>query len=109
MTSLKELLAFNMKEHRRQLGISQAKLAVKVNTSTHYIAMIELGKKSPSIEMMERIAAALEINPAELFSMQTVPLDTVKNLQKEVLADIGQAVGLAVDLVIADRLKFLQV
>jgi transcriptional regulator with XRE-family HTH domain len=105
MTGLKELLAYNMKAQRNRLGITQANLAERVNSSTNYIAMIELGRKSPSIEMIERIASALEINPAGLFSMQTVPPDAVKTLQKEVLTDIEQAVS----LVIADRLKVLQV
>jgi DNA-binding XRE family transcriptional regulator len=44
MTSLRALLAQNMKEQRRILGITQAQLAEKVQTSTHYIGQIELGK-----------------------------------------------------------------
>jgi DNA-binding XRE family transcriptional regulator len=35
-----------MKVQRQILGISQAKLAERVNTSTHYIGMIESEKKS---------------------------------------------------------------
>jgi len=49
MTSLKKILAFNIKEKRRILGLSQAALAERVNTSTHYIAMIELERKTQSL------------------------------------------------------------
>ncbi|GHV87175.1 hypothetical protein AGMMS50255_4710 [Spirochaetia bacterium] len=35
--------------------------------------MIELEKKFPSPEMPERLAAALEIDPVELFSMPPIP------------------------------------
>ena len=101
MTSLKKLLAFNMKEQRRILGISQATLAERINTSTNYIAMIELERKTPSLPMLERIAAALEIDPPELFSVRKVPSVSLRNLQMAVLQDIEKAVSNA----IKERLK----
>jgi len=93
MRSLKKLLAFNMKEQRRILGISQATLAERVNTSTHYIAMIELERKTPSLYMLERIAKALQIDSSELFSAKAVLAVSLRNLQKSVLQDIEKAVG----------------
>ena len=47
MTNLRHVLAINMKEKRSMLGLSQAKLAEKINTAPTYIAMIELGEKIP--------------------------------------------------------------
>ena len=91
MTSLKKLLAFNMKEQRRILGISQATLAERIDTSTHYIAMIELERKTPSLHMLERIAIALEIDPPELFSIGKVPNVSLRKLQKSVLDDLEKA------------------
>lgn len=93
MTSLKKLLACKMKEQRRVLGISQATLAERINTSTHYIAMIELERKTPSLLMLERIALALQLDPPELFSMRSIPEKSLKNVQKAVLADIDKAVS----------------
>jgi transcriptional regulator with XRE-family HTH domain len=92
MTSLKKLLAYNMKEQRRILGISQAALAERLDTSTHYIAMIELERKTPSLSMMERIAKALQIDPPELFSMRSIPVKTLEKMQKKVIIDIEKAV-----------------
>ncbi|MDR3199845.1 MAG: helix-turn-helix transcriptional regulator [Spirochaetales bacterium] len=86
-----------MKERRRLLNLSQAKLAEKVNTSTHYIGMIELCRKFPSPDMLERIAAALEIDSPELFSMKAFPSQTIREFQQLVLSDMEQ--------VIAGRLK----
>lgn len=91
MTSLKNLLAFNMKERRRLLGISQASLAERVSTSTHYIAMIELERKTPSLPMIERIAEALEIDSPELFSMRSIPAESLKELHKLVIEDVSNA------------------
>ena len=40
MTSLREILAHNLKKKRRSCGFSQARLAEMVNVSTHHIATI---------------------------------------------------------------------
>ena len=103
MTSLRSVLAFNMKVQRQILGISQAKLAEKVNTSTHYIGMIESEKKFPTPEMLERIAAALEIDAPVLFSLKSYPVSesgSIVKFQEQVLNDIAQ--------VIAYRIKELE-
>jgi transcriptional regulator with XRE-family HTH domain len=104
MTSLKNLIANNMKEQRRILGISQAVLAELVDTSANYIAMIELGRKTASLPMLERIAAALQIDPSELFSMQSIPTKSLKEIQKTVLIDIEKAVN----EVIHERIKSME-
>ncbi|MDR1802089.1 MAG: helix-turn-helix transcriptional regulator [Treponema sp.] len=101
MARLKQILAFNMKEQRRILGISQAVLAERINTSTNYIAMIELERKTPSIPMLERIAEALQIDPTELFSQKKAPSVSLRKLHKTVLEDIEKAVS----NVISERLN----
>jgi transcriptional regulator with XRE-family HTH domain len=65
--------------------------------------MIELGRKTPSLPMLERIAAALEIEASELFSMRNVPSASIKDLHKTILTDIEKAVS----KVISERLKEL--
>jgi transcriptional regulator with XRE-family HTH domain len=76
-----------MKKKRQTLGLSQAKLAEKVNTAPTYIAMIELEKKFPSVEMLERIAGALAMDTTELFSVKPLPEDSLKTLHRSVLLD----------------------
>ncbi|MDR2176557.1 MAG: helix-turn-helix domain-containing protein [Treponema sp.] len=96
MTSLRSVLAFNMKVQRKILGISQAQLAEKVDTSTHYIGMIESEKKFPTPEMLERIAAALEIDAPALFSTNSYPkpeAGTMADFQEQVLNDITQVLA----------------
>ncbi|MDR0312344.1 MAG: helix-turn-helix transcriptional regulator [Treponema sp.] len=114
MTSLTKLLAMNMREQRRILGISQATLAERVNTSTHYIAMIELERKTPSLPMIERIAEALEIDAPELFSMKSIPIESLKGLHGAVLGFFGSSFASIInevkkgkdpDQVIKDTLK----
>jgi len=47
------------------------KLAEYCNTSPTYIGEIEVGKKFPSIDMIEKIAAILKIKPYHFFIDRT--------------------------------------
>jgi transcriptional regulator with XRE-family HTH domain len=65
--------------------------------------MIELGKKFPSPEMIERIAAALEMEGADLFT-KSFPPESIKNLRETILTDIE----IVIDRVLTDALKELE-
>ena len=88
MTDLRKVLAFNMKQHRKKLGLSQAKLAELVDVSDNHIALIETGKRFPSITMLELLATALEIDILELFSIKPIELSARKNIKDAILTDI---------------------
>jgi len=92
MTNIRQLLAINLKENRQKLGLSQAKLAEKADLSTQYIAMIELMRKFPSPENLEKLAIALEIDTPELFSMPPSAKGTAYKLQYAILSDLEKAV-----------------
>jgi transcriptional regulator with XRE-family HTH domain len=64
---LKHIFIANLKIFRKKEGISQMKLAERCDTSTGYIGEIEIGKKFPSVEMVDKIAAALKVEPHNLF------------------------------------------
>jgi transcriptional regulator with XRE-family HTH domain len=53
------------------VGWARAELAENCNTSPGYIAEIEMGRKFPSTEVIERIAEALRIEPYRLFKSNT--------------------------------------
>ena len=91
MTSLRHILALNIKERRRFLGISQVKLAEKVDTAPTYIAMIELERRSPSFEMIERIAEALNVDPPDLFSKKVHSFEVINGFYQSVLSDFEKA------------------
>jgi len=69
--TLKQIFVLNMKEFRKKEGISQMKLAEYLNTSPTYIGEIEVGKKFPSMDMIEKIAAILKIKPYLFFIDRT--------------------------------------
>jgi transcriptional regulator with XRE-family HTH domain len=93
MTDLRQLLAMNIKARRSARGLSQFRLADRVDTTANYIAAIEAGRRFPSVEMLERIASALEIDTPELFSMEPIPAETIMRLQKDILRGIEKLVA----------------
>jgi len=104
MTNIRDVLSKNMKAFRNVMGLSQAKLAEKVDTSTHYIGMIETNKNFPSPEMLERIATALGIDTIDLFSTEKKLPEIMKTYRKEALKDIRGLVGQFIN----DRLKEIE-
>ena len=93
MTNIREVLAANLKKYRQARGWSQAKLAEKVGTSTQYVGTLEIGGKFPSSEMVHKLATSLGIDPTELFYKETDPETAIRNTQKAVIEDIGEAVN----------------
>jgi len=102
---IKEVLSLNLRKNRLKLGLTQEKLSEKANISTHYLAMVELGKKFPSASMLERLATALEIEPYELFYMPSVAENAILILKDTVAADIERIVGEAIEKVLTDKNK----
>ena len=55
-----------IREQRKRKGMTQKQLAEKLGVSTPSIRLYELGKRTPSEEMLCQIADALEITPEAL-------------------------------------------
>jgi transcriptional regulator with XRE-family HTH domain len=85
MANIKEILAQNLKDHRRRLGITQSELAEKADLSTQYLGMIEIARNFPTANVLERLAAALGIKSNELFSVADSPEIAMEQLQKAYL------------------------
>ena len=105
MTSIRDILANNLKENRKRCGFSQAKLAEEADTSTQYIAMIEISRKFPTPEMLDRLAEALGIETYELFVVKPSPEDAMERLHNSIVSNIEQIVAEAVEKAIAEKCK----
>lgn len=57
----------NVKKYRNKKGLSQERLAEKCGLHRTYISSIECFKRSISLENIQRIADALEIDTFKLF------------------------------------------
>jgi transcriptional regulator with XRE-family HTH domain len=74
-----------LKEFRKKEGFTQMKLAEQCHTTTSYIGHIETGLKFPSMDMIEKMAEILRIEPYFFFinpSKQNAGDGTVSNYPK---------------------------
>ena len=82
--TFQELFIINLKDFRKTQKISQSKLAELCESSQAYIAEIEVCKKFPSPEMIERIASALNIESYCLFQNKAITdVRTLTPLQRQ--------------------------
>ncbi|GLO64741.1 hypothetical protein MACH08_05250 [Oceanobacillus kimchii] len=58
----KQKVGFRMREKRKELKLTQVDFAKEANISTNYYASLEQGKNSPSLEVLQRIAKALDVS-----------------------------------------------
>jgi transcriptional regulator with XRE-family HTH domain len=59
---------------RKRARLTQEQLAEKVGVEQGYISRIERGKQSPSLDVTYRLAAALGVNPGDLFEKDGLSL-----------------------------------
>jgi transcriptional regulator with XRE-family HTH domain len=68
--NLKEIFILNLKRIRKERGMSQMTLSRLCDTTTNYIGQIEMGRRIPSFDKIEQIAAVLEIPANKLFECE---------------------------------------
>lgn len=70
MADLRKKFGQLVAAHRRRRGITQEALAKAARLSSDMIGKIETGATGARFPAIERIAAALEVDPAELFTTE---------------------------------------
>ncbi len=65
-------LGLNIKKYRLLKGLTQEKLANKVNLSLDFIGKIEIAYSKPSLDTIISIANALEITLKDLFDFENL-------------------------------------
>jgi transcriptional regulator with XRE-family HTH domain len=68
MKDLGKKLGTRIKEVRKSRGLSQERLAEKVDISPRYLSRLEVGQQMPSIETLAGLAEALDVHLWELFT-----------------------------------------
>jgi transcriptional regulator with XRE-family HTH domain len=59
-----------IKTLRKHLGLSQEALALKAEVDRTYMTDVENGRRNISIEILEKIIAALEVSVTDFFTSQ---------------------------------------
>jgi DNA-binding XRE family transcriptional regulator len=71
--ALLEELGQNIRDRRRTLNLTLAQMAQRTNVSLGYLSQIELGKNSPSIEVLYRISLGLGVHISSLLQGVDTP------------------------------------
>jgi len=67
--ALREIFGLNLRLERTRVGVTQEALAGMIGSDQAYISQIERGTVSPSLDVVERISAALEVTAADLLDV----------------------------------------
>jgi len=89
------LLARNMKRYREVYKLSQMALAELVGCSPTMIGNIEIMRRFPSPDNLNRLAEAFRIPPAELFVEESVVYETLRDayeVKERLEANLQEAV-----------------
>lgn len=68
--NIKKKFGMKIKQIREESNFSQENLAFKANLDRTYISSIERGQRNVSIEVIEKLALALEVNIQILFEFE---------------------------------------
>lgn len=66
--SLTAAVAKNLKRARLARNFSQGSLAQRARLSVSYVSMLERGQRSPPLDTLEVLAAALQVKPVALLA-----------------------------------------
>ena len=64
------LVGDNIRRLRKERGLSQEQLALKAGMNQSYMGQVERGEKSATIDSLDKIANALEIELEQLFHFE---------------------------------------
>lgn len=60
---------------REAANLSRETAAERAGTGANYLGEVERGEKFPTLEMLERIAAALKVSPSAFFEYEAEEVD----------------------------------
>lgn len=104
MTDARSLLARNIKRCRKIMDLSQEELAERVGISTTMIGNVETLKRFPSPENLDKLALALGVPIAELFTEESAFIEALK-ARYEVREKLENGLMKVVDEALADLVE----
>lgn len=66
--TLRQTVARNVRRLRQQRGLTQEELAARAGINRNYVGMIEREENSPTVDKLESLAIALDVDVTEFFA-----------------------------------------
>lgn len=67
--SLRERVARNLRRLRQERSLSQEELADRAEINRNYVGMLEREENAATVDMLEKLAAVLGVDPVELLRL----------------------------------------
>jgi transcriptional regulator with XRE-family HTH domain len=65
---LRGVVARNLRRLRQSKGLSQEELAARAEINRNYVSLLERQENAASVDMLEKLADVLGVDPAEFFA-----------------------------------------
>jgi len=65
--ALREIVARNLRRLRRTRKLSQEELADRAGINRNYVGMLEREENAATVDMLEKLADVLDVDPIEFF------------------------------------------
>jgi len=88
--SLQDIFLNNLKFYRKKNGLSQEALSEKLNKGVNYINRIESHASFPTIQVIEEIAAILNIKASKLFEEESSPQNIISSDREKFASDVTE-------------------
>lgn len=91
MESTNRLLGLRIKEIRQNRKISQDKLSEQLGIDPKYLSRVEVGKATPSLDVVIKLASELRVDVKELFEFSHIEgageMNQIESMLKGISAD----------------------
>jgi len=89
--AIKELIGKRIQELRKTQRLSQEQVAEKADISPNYLSRIECGKENPTLDMLIKLADALEVEMWEMFDFgHEVNIKELREAMNKLLKDTDE-------------------
>ena len=67
---LRGIVAKNLRRLRHERNVSQEELADRADVNRNYVGMVEREEHSATVDILEKLANVLDVDPAEFFGRE---------------------------------------
>lgn len=79
MSKIARSVGENIRKYRKLKGLSQEQLALRADINASYMGQVERGEKSPTIDVLGKIALALQLTLEQLVGDAGFPSESVRS------------------------------
>lgn len=78
-----------LKKLRKERGLSQEEIALRADITTSYYGQLERGQANPSVSLLEKICAVMNIQIADIFTDTNTNILGIDSLSMQVLQQLN--------------------